>query len=727
MAAGATSMTSTGLCAGNGGGQLLLPSLTAFSISGSINVNWWAYGSGSFLDLHALTTIAGDAPYQTLTVVASGGAKVDLSGLAEVTGPAGGGSAPSLSVEATGAGSIVDLSSLPMWPVGAAGNEGRLLVLGGGEIRLSPALTSLNGSYLILNDGALPAHQFTSLSNGEITVSGGIDGNSWSLGGVTSFANSSLHVSSSSPDMAGQLSFPSLTTVHCSSNGVALRWAADKVGSFLDMHALTTITGDGSGWQVVRAAEGGTVDLSGLTTATGTTVYFESQEGSSVLDLSALRALGDSSHGNSRFLVGYGGGEIRLGAELTSLDRVDLILGNGTMPTHHFTSFRNGTICGFQATTWSFNGMTSMSDANLSAGDGPTAGHLLFPALTTFGLSNGEAAATWRAEQGSLLSLPGLTTIAGDGSGRLSITATDGGTVCLSGLTVVSGTTIAISATGSGSIVDLPSLSALAGGSHGNSSITAAAGTIHLNSVSMVQLDHTTVRVESSGTITGVGLDLQAGSLLTGVGTLAMDVMNTAGIANPSYAAGSSCLLTIDGDYTQGGSALLEIDLYGTDPTLYDRLHVSGLATLAGTLDVRLADGFALSAGDAFDILDWVERHGTFDQLLLPELDGSGVWDVDELYTTGELAVVSAIPGDANKDGAVDADDATILAINWGLHGDWAKGDFNGDRVVGAADAAILAANWGRGIVEQGGDQTVPEPACNILLLSLSLLFLRRR
>ena len=69
------------------------------------------------------------------------------------------------------------------------------------------------------------------------------------------------------------------------------------------------------------------------------------------------------------------------------------------------------------------------------------------------------------------------------------------------------------------------------------------------------------------------------------------------------------------------------------------------------------------------------------------------------LYVPGNITVqvvTSSFPGDANNDGVVNADDAAILAANWGKSDKtWADGDFNNDGVVNAADASILAANWG--------------------------------
>ena len=88
------------------------------------------------------------------------------------------------------------------------------------------------------------------------------------------------------------------------------------------------------------------------------------------------------------------------------------------------------------------------------------------------------------------------------------------------------------------------------------------------------------------------------------------------------------------------------------------------------------------------------------------------------------------IPGDANLDGKVDADDAATLAANWLQSGKlWADGDFNDDGIVDDKDATLMAANWGNG-VQMGS--SVPEPGTVGLLLtalaSLTVgLFSRRK
>jgi predicted GH43/DUF377 family glycosyl hydrolase len=90
-------------------------------------------------------------------------------------------------------------------------------------------------------------------------------------------------------------------------------------------------------------------------------------------------------------------------------------------------------------------------------------------------------------------------------------------------------------------------------------------------------------------------------------------------------------------------------------------------------------------------------------------------------------AMLGIPPGDANGDGIVDDEDASILAAHWQQAGmSWEDGDFSGDGVVDDADASILAAHWQE---TAEGSASVPEPASLAMLAGvlLSLLLWRRR
>ncbi|MBN1911003.1 MAG: PEP-CTERM sorting domain-containing protein [Pirellulales bacterium] len=85
-------------------------------------------------------------------------------------------------------------------------------------------------------------------------------------------------------------------------------------------------------------------------------------------------------------------------------------------------------------------------------------------------------------------------------------------------------------------------------------------------------------------------------------------------------------------------------------------------------------------------------------------------------------------PGDANRDGVVDAFDARVLAAHWLTTAEvgWDEGDFNDDGTVNDLDASILAAHWNAGAEGSG---VVPEPATIVMLLGglLLLVLVRRR
>jgi hypothetical protein len=76
--------------------------------------------------------------------------------------------------------------------------------------------------------------------------------------------------------------------------------------------------------------------------------------------------------------------------------------------------------------------------------------------------------------------------------------------------------------------------------------------------------------------------------------------------------------------------------------------------------------------------------------------------------------VTSALPGDANLDGVVDAADFIALKKSFGKSSGatYGDGDFDGDRGVDRADLAILMASFG----QAGSAAMAPEPASMLLL-----------
>ena len=91
-----------------------------------------------------------------------------------------------------------------------------------------------------------------------------------------------------------------------------------------------------------------------------------------------------------------------------------------------------------------------------------------------------------------------------------------------------------------------------------------------------------------------------------------------------------------------------------------------------------------------------------------------------------DISVTDSVPGDADRNGTVDAADAAILAANWQTVGGmgWGDGDFNGDNNVDDIDATMLATNW----TASATGASVPEPTAAVLLCGVlaALLAYRR-
>jgi hypothetical protein len=75
---------------------------------------------------------------------------------------------------------------------------------------------------------------------------------------------------------------------------------------------------------------------------------------------------------------------------------------------------------------------------------------------------------------------------------------------------------------------------------------------------------------------------------------------------------GGTGTLTLTGpSFTNTGT--LALRLGGLTPgSQFDRLVISGTATLGGTLNVNLLNGFAPAVGDMFDVLTYGSRVGEF-------------------------------------------------------------------------------------------------------------------
>jgi uncharacterized repeat protein (TIGR01451 family) len=132
------------------------------------------------------------------------------------------------------------------------------------------------------------------------------------------------------------------------------------------------------------------------------------------------------------------------------------------------------------------------------------------------------------------------------------------------------------------------------------------------------------------------------GGTLKGNGTVSGSVSNSATVA-PGASPG---LITIAGNYSQTPSGILDIELAGTTPgSGYDRLAVSGAATLSGTVNVTLISGFTLSGGDLFDVVTYTSHSGVFTTENLPPFPGG---TFSSTYTATSYQLLAATPSAAD-------------------------------------------------------------------------------
>lgn len=101
------------------------------------------------------------------------------------------------------------------------------------------------------------------------------------------------------------------------------------------------------------------------------------------------------------------------------------------------------------------------------------------------------------------------------------------------------------------------------------------------------------------------------GGTLTGTGTIIGNVVNGGGTLLPGGAGPG--LLAITGNYTQNAAGTLALELSGATPgTQFDKLAITGTATLGGTLSATYLNNFTPAAGSTFDVVTFASMTGSF-------------------------------------------------------------------------------------------------------------------
>jgi uncharacterized protein with beta-barrel porin domain len=118
-----------------------------------------------------------------------------------------------------------------------------------------------------------------------------------------------------------------------------------------------------------------------------------------------------------------------------------------------------------------------------------------------------------------------------------------------------------------------------------------------------------TLTVAQNATLTSPAVTIGSGGILTGIGTISGNVINS-GIISPGNPVGT---LTIRGNFTQTSSGVFRLELGGLSPGEFGLLAVTGNATLAGTLQlVRASNNLQFMPGDKLIFLTANSVTGSF-------------------------------------------------------------------------------------------------------------------
>jgi hypothetical protein len=265
-----TNAESVRFAASNGG--LIQPSILTSYSGGSAGGTMNASGSGAMADFSSVTTFNGGT-FNRVDMVATGGGRVELDNVTQITTGA-------TNVEADGAGSKVVLTDLTTFTRDNFADTGRLRANNGGEIE-TPSLTTLGQ----VNVDVVGATSQIDLSQVTNAVS-------------TTFLAST----------GGMISMPSLTSYIVSVPG-ATTIRADGAGSLIDMSAVTSFS-PGTFNNTDVLANGGTIDLSGVTTVTTGGADIRANT-SGLVDLSALATFSPTNNADSRQFIAETSGIIQ--------------------------------------------------------------------------------------------------------------------------------------------------------------------------------------------------------------------------------------------------------------------------------------------------------------------------------------------------------------------------------------------------------------------------------
>ena len=292
----------------------------------------------------------------------------------------------------------------------------------------------------------------------------------------------------------------------------------------------------------------------------------------------------------------------------------------------------------------------------------------------------------------------------------------------------------------------------LNGGTYRSTDATEIAGTVDVAAGpdSTLQITGTTVFAASSNTTLNGDLVLnntstvvESGATFSGGASLVNSVGRTLTLHdgadvdvlienNGTLSLGASPGQTTGLDFEQTASGTWDLELGGTGLNDYDRMTLTGVASLAGELDISTIGGYTPTLGNTFSIILAGSVVGTFDNVT--GSPGAGL-EYDVAYNAGSVilsVIAGGLAGDLDGDGFVGINDLNIVLANWNQNVPPANplADPSGDGFVGIDDLNEVLGNWNAGTPPADLSQTqIPEPTTGLFATAgvISLVFRRRR
>ena len=158
----------------------------------------------------------------------------------------------------------------------------------------------------------------------------------------------------------------------------------------------------------------------------------------------------------------------------------------------------------------------------------------------------------------------------------------------------------------------------------------------------------------------GGSLRVSDGGILSGYGRVQGDVLEASG--GKIYPGNSPGVLTIEGNYQQNAGSTYSAEIGGAATGDFDQLSVTGVASLGGTLNVRLVNGFTPSVGQTFRLLKAGSVSGAFASISQPSQAGISLTsDATGIIVT----ITSVVAGAPVISGATTANAAPGVAFSY--------------------------------------------------------------